>query len=91
MSRGFPTAVADALSADHVALVTFAKLEFPSGTTYAHNSIGTYTWSGQDWFGAGVLGEISTLEEGSEISTYKITLTMCGLDAALSVSALNED
>ena len=33
MSRGFPTAVADALSAGHVVLVTFAKLEFPSGTT----------------------------------------------------------
>ena len=91
MSRGFPTSVANALSAGHVALVTFAKLEFPSGTTYAHNSIGTYTWGGQNWLGVGDLGEISTLEEGSEISPYKITLTLSGLDATLSGSALNED
>ena len=30
MSRGFPTAVANALSAGHVSLITFCKLAFPS-------------------------------------------------------------
>ena len=91
MSRGFPTAVANALSAGHVALVTFAKLEFPSGTIYVHNSIGTYTWGGQDWLGTGDFGEISQIEEGSDVSPYKITLTLSGLDATISGAALNED
>lgn len=45
MSRGFPNDVATALAQQHVAIVTFAKLEFPSGTVYVHNSIGTYAWS----------------------------------------------
>ena len=91
MSRGFPTAVADALSAGHVVLVTFAKLEFPSGTIYVHNSIGTYTWGGQDWLGTGDFGEISQIEEGADVSPYKITLTLSGLDATVSGAALNED
>jgi hypothetical protein len=45
MSRGFPTAVATALTQDHVSVVSFAKLEFPSGTVYLHNSLGSYAWS----------------------------------------------
>ena len=44
MSRGLSSTVETALSQQHVAIVTFAKLEFPSGTVYVHNSIGTYTW-----------------------------------------------
>ena len=91
MSRGFPTAVATALSAGHVVLVTFAKLEFPSGTLYVHNSIGTYTWGGQDWLGTGDFGEISQIEEGADVSPYKITLTLSGLDATIAGAALNED
>jgi hypothetical protein len=91
MSRGFPSDVLTALSSDHVALVTFAKLEFPSVTIYLHNSIGTYTWGGNDWLGTGDLGEISQLEEGAEISPYKITLSLSGLDATISGAALTED
>lgn len=91
MSRGFPSSVLTALSSDHVALVTFAKLEFPSGTLYLHNSLGTYTWGGNDWLGTGDLGEISQLEEGAQISPYKISLSLSGLDATISGAALTED
>jgi len=91
VSRGFPSDVLTALSSEHVALVTFAKLEFPSGTLYLHNSIGTYTWGGNDWLGTGDLGEISQLEEGAQISPYKITLSLSGLDATISGAALTED
>ena len=91
MSRGFPTNVATALAQQHVAIVTFAKLEFPSGTIYVHNSLGTYTWGGQDWLGVGDLGSISQVEEGIDVSPYAITLTLSGLDATISGAALTED
>ena len=91
MSRGFPAAVLTALSSQHVSLVTFAKLEFPSGTLYVHNSLGTYTWGGNDWLGTGDLGEISQLQEGAEVSPYKITLSLSGLDSTISGAALTED
>jgi len=71
--------------------VSFAKLEFPSGTVYLHNSLGTYTWGGQDWLGVGDLGSISQVEEGLDVSPYAITLTLSGLDATISGVALTED
>ena len=91
MSRGFPTNVATALAQQHVAIVTFAKLEFPSGTVYVHNSLGTYTWGGQNWLCVGDLGSISQVEEGIDVSPYAITLTLSGLDATISGAALTED
>jgi len=91
MSRGFPANVATALAQQHVAIVTFAKLEFPSGTIYVHNSLGTYTWDSQDWLGVGDLGSISQVEEGIDVSPYAITLTLSGLDSTISGAALTED
>ena len=57
MSRGFPTNVLTALSAQHVVLVTFVKIEFPSGTIYLNNSIGTFTFGGNSYQGVGDLGK----------------------------------
>jgi len=91
MSRGFPDDVATALAQQNVAIVTFAKLEFPSGTVYLHNSLGSYTWGGHDWLGVGDLGSISQVEEGLDVSPYAITLTLSGLDATISGAALTED
>ena len=91
MSRDFPTNVATALAAQHVATVTFVKLEFSSGTLYLHNSIGTYTWDSQDWLGTGDLGDVSTIEEGADVSPYKITLSLSGIDSTISGAALTED
>jgi len=91
VSRGFPTAVANALATSYVSMVTFAKLEFPNGTVYLHNSIGTFTWGGNDWLGVGDLGTISEIEEGIDVSPYKLTLALSGLDAAISGAALTQD
>ena len=91
MSRGFPAAVATALAQQNVAIVTFAKLEFPSGIVYLHNSLGSYTWGGHDWLGVGDLGSISQVEEGLDVSPYAITLTLSGLDSTISGAALTED
>ena len=91
MSRNFPSTVLTALAANHVATVTFAKLEFSSGTLYLHNSIGTYTWGSQSWLGTGDLGNVSSIEEASGASPYKITLSLSGVDSTISNAALTED
>ena len=91
MSRGFPTNVANALATQHVSLVTFVQLAFPAGTVYLHNSIGTYTFGGNDYLGVGDLGAISPLEEGADISPYQITLSLSGLDSTIAGAALTED
>lgn len=91
MSRPFSPASLAAFDLPYVTILTFVKLEFAAATVYVHNGIGTYTWGGEDWLGVGSLGSVSTLEEGSEVSPYSITLTLSALDATLSGQALNED
>jgi hypothetical protein len=91
MTRGFSSDVNTALQAQNVNLVMFAKLEFPSGTLYVHNGLGTYNWDSQDWLGVGDLGSISKVEEGVDVSPYAITLTLSGLDSTISGAALTED
>lgn len=91
MSRQFLPASLAAFDLPYVTVITFVKMEFAAQTVYVHNGIGTYTWGGFDWLGVGSLGSVSTLEEGSEVSPYSITLTLSALDATLSGQALNED
>ena len=91
MSRGLSTAVKNALKAQTVRLITFAELDFASGTLYVHDGLGTYTWGGNDWLGVGDFGGISTVEEGSEVSPYSLNLTLSGLDAGLVATALTEN
>jgi hypothetical protein len=59
-----------------------------------HNGLGTYTWndgSGNvNWLGTGDLGQISTIQEGDQISPYNIELTLSGLDAGLVAEAVKE-
>lgn len=91
MSRGFSSAINTALQSSTVRLVTFVDLDFSSGTIYAHDGIGTYTWGGNDWIGVGDFGGISSVEEGSEVSPYSLNLTLSGLDAGLVATALTEN
>jgi hypothetical protein len=80
-----------ALAAQHVEICSFAKLEFPSGTVYLHNSLGTFTWGGNDWLGVGDLGSISQVEEAMDVSPYAITLTLSGLNSTITGAALTEN
>ena len=91
MSRGFSTAQAAALASTFVQPVTFAKLEFGSGTIYLHDSIGTLTWSTQDWLGVGDFGAVDQVQEAAEISPFAVRLTLSGLDSNLSNQALTQD
>ena len=97
MSRDLASNTAISYAASHVNPIVFVKLEFdPSsaGTIRLHNGLGTYTWddgSGNvNWLGTGDLGQISTIQEGDQISPYNIELTLSGLDAGLVAEAVKE-
>lgn len=89
--RGLSASVITALESSTVRLITFAELDFASGTLYVHDGIGTYTWGSNDWLGVGDFGGISSVEEGSEVSPYSLNLTLSGLDAGLVSTALTEN
>ncbi len=97
MSRDLASNTATSYASSHVNPIVFVKLEFdPSsaGTIRLHNGLGTYTWndgSGNvNWLGTGDLGQISTIQEGDQISPYNIELTLSGLDAGLVAEAVKE-
>ena len=97
MSRDLASNTAASYAASHVNPIVFVKLEFdpPSaGTIRLHNGLGTYTWNdgsgNANWLGTGDLGQISTIQEGEEISPYNIELTLSGLDAGLVAEAVKE-
>ena len=79
MSRFSDAPVNTALAAQHVRLVMFAQLEFDTATSRIHNSIGTYTWGGNDWLGVGDFDGVSSIEEGRDVSPYGVTLTLSPL------------
>lgn len=84
MSRSLPASYVTALSSAVIRPVMFAKLDFTSGILYLHDSIGTFTFDGQTWQGVGDFGSVSSIEEGAQLSPYKITLTLSGLDPTIS-------
>lgn len=97
MSRGFSTAVATALAQQHVAIVSFAKLEFPSGTIYLHNSLGTYAW-GDVTAGAYLTGATYTIETvgstnftaiGASANTVGVVFTATGAGAGTGTATIN--
>ena len=98
MSRFSDAPINAALAAQHVRLVMFAELEFDTATSRIHNSIGTYTWGGNDWLGVGDFGGVSSIEEGRDVSPYGVTLTLSPLpqyelatDQSVAEEALNQN
>ena len=91
MSRTFTAGQKAVLSSNNAKIINFVELDFTTGTVYVHDGIGTYTWGGNSWLGVGNLGSISSIQEGSEVSPYSLTLTLSALDSTMSGQALQED
>lgn len=96
MSRGLSSANITAVDSDVVRPVVFVELHYDSATLFLHDNIGEITaddWDGtsRTWSGLGDLGSISTIEEGSEISPYKIDLVLSGIDTTIASKALGKE
>ena len=62
--------------------VLFAKLAFPSGTVFVHNSVGTYKFGGDTYLGVGTFGSIDPITD---------TLGMANRPVVLSLSSVNDE
>ena len=97
MSRGFPSVVTTALGQQHVAVVSFAKLEFPAGFVYLHNSLGSYVW-GLVTAGAFKVGVTYTIEAvgntnfvaiGASANTVGVVFTATGVGSGTGTAKIN--
>jgi hypothetical protein len=98
MSRGLSATNLGAVDGAVVRPVVFCELHYdsPTGTLYLHDNIGDITaddWGGTSraWSGLGDFGSISTIEEGADISPYKVDLILSGIDADIAAASLTDD
>lgn len=71
-------------------MVIFAELSFPSGLVNVHSGAGTLLFESKSWLGVGNLGNISKIEEGTELRNYGIELGLSGIQTEYLSSALTE-
>ena len=98
MSRGLGASNVSAVDAAVVRPVVFCEIKYdaPTGTLYLHDNIGDIVaddWNGtsRTWSGLGDFGSISQIEEGSQISPYKVDLVLSGIDATIANAHLQDD
>ena len=96
MSRGLNSANVTAVDGDLVRPVVFCELHYDDGVIYLHDNIGEITaddWNGtsRNWSGLGDFGSISTIEEGNDISPYRVDLILSGIDSTIASKALTDD
>jgi len=70
--------------------VLLVDLAFPSGVVYAHNSIGTISFGGNDYLGVGALGSIGVINESSELVDQPINLGLSSIDSSI-IDAIKTD
>ena len=79
-----------AAEAVHVEHLHFVALDLPSGYLRLHTRTGTITWGGFSWLGVGQFGDISDIDEDSQLRPSGATITLSGVDSALITAALTE-
>lgn len=91
MARNMAAALLAQLESGHVEPVFFVALELDSGTERLHTGLGTLTWGGNDYFGAGSLANIGGVEEGDDLSPYAIQIGLSGIDSTITNIAFSTE
>lgn len=90
MPRNLDPAVAAETQANDIRLAFFLEIAFKSETSYISTLPFNYVWNGQTWAGAGNLGSIGTISEGTDIQAYGTTVTLSGIDSSLLAEATGD-
>lgn len=72
----------EALADGQVRAVVFVEMSFPSGFLRLNTSAVPLLWNGYEWLGAGKLGNIEPVSEGSTLEARGLTFTITGLESA---------
>jgi len=90
MPRPLTPAVVTAIESAYVKPAILVQITLLTGPLYIWNGVGPLSWSGATFQGVGQFGNISSIEEGSNVQARGITLTLSGFDPSLISDALNE-
>lgn len=90
MPRNLTAALLAEFQAKNLRPAIFVQIQFTSGISYIWSGVGSVQWNGQTWLGVGAFGNISAIEESSNIQANGVTLSLSGIDSTLIAKALNE-
>ena len=90
MSRALTPAAAAAAASQQVTMALAVRLDFASGFVRVNSTPYNLTISGEEYIGVGHLGQISGLDETTDLEAAGITLELSGVQAALLYNALGE-
>ena len=79
-----------ALEASNVVPVMMTLLDFASGYVSVHSAVGSIVWGSNTYVGVGTLGEVETIDEGSELQAYGVRMRLRGIPNNVISIALNE-
>lgn len=89
--RTASTAFLDAANNATVSPFFAAELMYPDGPVRVTSLPQNITHAGNVWYGTGVLGELSPLEEGNENRSYGFELTLSGIPGDWSAYLRGQD
>lgn len=90
MARDITSAMAVEFEADHALPLILAEMEFDTETLRMWNGVGTLTWDGNDFLGAGNLATISSIGETQGLEAKGLIVTLSGIPSSLLSVAFNE-
>jgi hypothetical protein len=91
MTRALTSGVQTAVAADVVRPVTLVKMAFDSGTVHYSGADRAITYSGDSYIGIGNFAGFSVVEEGVDLQTYSVTISISGVPTSLLSISLSED
>ena len=91
MSRDLDSETLSALDESVIYAVNFVEMLFPDGALRLHTGIGNRIFLGETYTGAGNLGQISEIEETTELRAAGIDLSLSGVPSELLSKVLTEN
>lgn len=88
MARDLTSAVDTALAQGTVRPVLFFEGEFAAGTVRLWTGLGSITWNGSSWLGAGELLNVSSIEASGDVRAQGVTISLSGMPGSLISLAL---
>lgn len=91
MPRTLDSNTAAQLTATSVHPIFLVSIGFSSEVVYAWTGVGSFTnpYDGNTYLGVGTLGNISSIQEGSDVQAQGITLTLSGIPTELLDDSLS--
>jgi hypothetical protein len=91
MSRDLPAAITAALTGgDAMRLALLVEMEFTSGFLRLWSGLGTISYGGNDWTGAGHLFGFDTIEETRAVVANGATIYLSGIPTELVSACIND-